>query len=106
MDYQETNKRIIENKLRECLDKVCQRLHIQIDEWNIDEKLAEAIIREWNKIPLDYSGYLRYWFSQYDNIYAVAEAMSTKLGDQYFLFTNLNEENPTNINNNPQTTQN
>jgi hypothetical protein len=94
MDYHETNRRIIESKLRECLDKVCKACNIQFNEWDVDHRLAEAIIKEWNKKSLDYSGYLRYWFNQYDNIYAVAEAMSTKLGNEYFLFTNLNEEKP------------
>jgi len=100
MDYQETNKRIIESKLRECLDKVCKACNIQFDEWNVDHQLAGAIIREWNKIPLEYSGYLRYWFRQYNNIYEVAKAMSTELGNEYFLFTNLEEEQHTTQNNN------
>ena len=91
MNYSQNNKQIIERKLMGCLDKICKALHIHIDEWDINEKLAEAISNEWNKISPENGDRLGKLVDNYDNLHKVAGALKTELEEKYFLFTNLNE---------------
>jgi hypothetical protein len=74
----------------ECLDNICRALHIQIDEWDVDRELADAIIQEISASVGDTLEKLWKLFDEYDNLFNIGEALNLEPG-KYSLFTNLKE---------------
>ena len=94
MDYHQNNQQIIEKKLMGCLDKICRALHIQMNEWDVDHKMACMISAEVFALKQESSEKLAKLFDEYDNLFDIGKALKLELG-KYSLFTNLNEINNT-----------
>ena len=96
MNYHENNSKIIQKKLYGCLDKICRALHIQIDEWDVDHKMASMLSQEILSSKRGSSEELEKLFDEYDRLFDIGKALNleTELRN-YSLFTNLTEINNT-----------
>jgi hypothetical protein len=95
MDWNKANKAIIEKKLSEALAKLARALDIRFEEWDMDEKLHNAVVREYIGCTPERSAVASVWAQRYDSWIQIAKALKIELGEQYLQFTNLTEINET-----------
>lgn len=95
MDWNKTNKAIIEKKLSDALDNLSGALDIQFDEWDIDRYLHDAIVQEYICCTAEKSAVASIWSRRYDSWIQIAKALNIELGEKYLQFTNLTEINET-----------
>jgi len=88
--YAETNSEIVEKKLRETLDNICNQLDINFVKFGISEDLHKVILLKFNDIAERVNS-LNSLFDKYDSFFEVADALETEVKKEYKLFKNLNE---------------
>lgn len=88
--YQETNREIVEKKMRETLDNICSQLDINFVKFGVSEDLHKTILLKFNDI-YERVDALTNLFKTYDSFFEVADALNTEIKKEYKLFKNLNE---------------
>ena len=88
--YHETNCEIVEKKMRETLDNICNQLDINFMKFGVSEDLHKAILLRFNDI-YERVDSLTSLFKTYDSFFEVADALNTEIKKEYKLFKNLNE---------------
>jgi hypothetical protein len=88
--YQETNREIVEKKMRETLDNICNQLDINFVKFGVSEDLHKTILFKFNDI-YERVDALTSLFKTYDSFFEVADALNTEVKKEYKLFKNLNE---------------
>jgi hypothetical protein len=88
--YHETNCEIVEKKMRETLDNICNQLDINFVKFGVSEDLHKTILFKFNDI-YERVDALTSLFKVYDSFFEVADAMNTDIKKEYKLFKNLNE---------------
>jgi hypothetical protein len=95
MDWNRTNKAIIEKKLSDALDNLSRALDIRFEEWDIDGYLHDAVVREYIGCTPERSAVASIWSRRYDSWIQIAKALNLELEDRFLQFTNLTELNET-----------
>ena len=88
--YHETNCEIVEKKMRETLDNICNQLDINFVKFGASEDLHKVILLKFNDIYARVDS-LTNLFKTYDSFFEVADALNTEIKKEYKLFKNLNE---------------
>jgi len=83
----EQQKEIAEKHLEGILDKLCLQLDLQFEEWDINKKLFEAVVKS-RKIG---SRRAQQICEMYDTSYRLVKKLGLKVGSKYRWFTNINE---------------
>lgn len=80
-------KEIAEKHLEGILDKLCLQLDLQFEEWDINKKLFEAVVKS-RKIG---SRRAQQICEMYDSSYRLVKKLGLKVSSKYRWFTNINE---------------
>jgi len=88
--FHETNREIVEKKMRDTLDNICNQLDINFVKFGISEDLHKTILLKFNDINERVEA-LTNLFKTYDSFFEVADALNTEIKKEYKLFKNLNE---------------
>jgi hypothetical protein len=80
-------KEIAEKHLEETLAKLCVQLDIRLEEWDINKKLFEAVVKS-RKIVGKRAQQI---CEMYDTSYRLVKKLGLKVSSKYRWFTNINE---------------